>query len=306
MSRSRMNKLLWVFMYTLFCCQGVFAQQQAYYPQQLTRQPNQQPQINPEQLPPSSQQLTRQPNQQQPQIKPEQFPPSPQQLTRQPNEQLPASQFTRSPRQLTPQPTPPEPEPAPQPQSLKTLVSQTPGQRLPLGQSEMSSAVPYYAEPGITGFQNGRWVGSDHLFNLQKDIGILIEVLQVTGDKSFVDIKEIERSIMSLFKEAGLNPYLLEGGPKPPFPFYHILLISMPIPDGKVVLVDERLIEEVHLDRVKLAEGVRWQAITWERQTLVQAAKEAIQGVVFKNVIQLAQEFIERYKYYENVQQRYE
>ena len=57
--------------------------------------------------------------------------------------------------------------------------------------------------------------------------------------------------------------------------------------------------------RVQLPEGVYWQAITWEKQTLVQASEEEFADHIYKDVNQITNDFIERFKHFEELKNRF-
>ena len=99
----------------------------------------------------------------------------------------------------------------------------------------------YYTEPGIVGYQNGRWIGSDHLYNLPKNIGVIVEIVRLPDAKTSLDESIIERNVLDIFRKAKFSAYPLTGGPNPPFPYYHVLIITMPIPEGKIAYVSCRL-----------------------------------------------------------------
>lgn len=163
----------------------------------------------------------------------------------------------------------------------------------------------YFTEPGIVGFQNGRWIGSDHLYNLSKTLGVVVEIVRLPDVKQTLDEAVIEKSVVDLFKKAGFDAYPLTGSPTPPFPYYHVLIITMPMLEGKIGYVSCRLFEQVYLDRVRLAEGVYWQGITWEKQTLVQASREDFPPHIYNDVIEITNDFISRFKHFEDLKIRF-
>ncbi len=205
----------------------------------------------------------------------------------------------------------PQKQPAPPAAHTRPLPLQQPAQRptapppAAFGKPPAPTGQLYFSEPGIIGYQNGRWVGSDHLYNLSKDIGVLVEIVHMPDVKTTLDESVIEKIVLDTLRAGGFNANLLNGGTVPPFPYYDVLIITMPMPEGTIAYVGCRLFEEVHLDRVQLAEGVFWQAITWEKQTLVQSSKEDFAKHIYGDVTNMTNYFVQRFKHFEEMKMKY-
>lgn len=133
----------------------------------------------------------------------------------------------------------------------------------------------------------------------------MVEVVHLPGTAPTLDQALIEKNVLDLLRNGGFNAYPLTGSPTPPFPYYHVLIITMPMLEGRIAYVGCRLFEQVFLDRVQLAEGVYWQAITWEKQTLVQSSKEEFADHIYKDVNQITIEFIQRFKHFEDLKNQF-
>jgi hypothetical protein len=222
----------------------------------------------------------------------------------------PPANYTAPPAGYAPPPaghTPPPPAKTP-PKPVGKVpppAAPTPSTPPPLNPQEGNRPQLYYTEPGIVGYQNGRWIGSDHLYNLSSHLGVYVEIVRLPNVAPVLDLKTIENEVMDILTKGGLYPTLMTGGPTPPFPYYHVLIMTMPMPEGKIACVSCRLFEQVQLQRVQLAEGVYWQAITWEKQTLVEAAKEEFPAHIYKDVAQITSYFVQRFKHFEELKMKF-
>lgn len=88
-----------------------------------------------------------------------------------------------------------------------------------------------------------------------------------------------------------------------PLPFFHVLIMINPIEKGYVVYIGTRLFESIDIKRAgaRLDEQTAFQAITWERQQLLISSKEDLTAQVNATVDELTNEFISRYKYFQNL-----
>ena len=83
----------------------------------------------------------------------------------------------------------------------------------------------------------------------------------------------------------------------PGIPFFDILVVVYPIEKGYVALVDgARLFEAVDPLRVHLEKGTTFQAITWEKKTLVVAPEEDFEETVEKTIDDIVNTFFERFR----------
>jgi hypothetical protein len=154
-----------------------------------------------------------------------------------------------------------------------------------------------FTSPGIATYQNGQWVGSEHLYNLSPDIGLFIEIVQSeTGAKAPINEDAIIDKIVPIFKTGGLKPrpnLLVNGSP---LPFLHVLLMISPIEKGFVAFCALRLFEQTDLKRIFLSTDIHWQVITWEKQELIVASTEQIQEQIYKTLTGLATTFADKFK----------
>lgn len=183
--------------------------------------------------------------------------------------------------------------------------------KVPIGKSEQEvmneqKELEYFTEPGIITFQNGKWIGSDRLYNLPKNINVIVERIRTPGSKFPVEKEAVAKNVMDILKKGGFNPTYLQGGPNIPLPFFHILITTMPIPDGKVADIDIRLFEIVQLDRDKTVQGINWQAMTWERETFIQDSNENIPNKIYDTINRITQEFVDEVKRFDELKKRLE
>lgn len=71
--------------------------------------------------------------------------------------------------------------------------------------NENIDAASIYLNPGITAFRGGKWVGSDHLYNLTNKIYVFVEIL--TPEKLILPVTEgiLQSRILELLKKLKSN-----------------------------------------------------------------------------------------------------
>lgn len=156
-----------------------------------------------------------------------------------------------------------------------------------------------FSSPGIAALQGGEWVGTEHLYNLPVDIGLVVEIdkpgslanVPVTDEK----IKELISTSLKSIKLSQREPIITR---QTPLPFLHALIIIHPIEKGYVVYCALRLFEEVQITRTYLKPGIVWQAITWEKQELIVTPADQLLEQVQQTFQSMMGTFTERIKGY--------
>lgn len=166
--------------------------------------------------------------------------------------------------------------------------------------SAKETLIPF-ALPGIVGIKDGRWVGSDNLYNLRPDISVYVELV-MPEDQKF-DIKEmaIKARVQEMFSKGGINPIALQEPGEPPLPLYHILIMISQSEQSLTACCACRLFEAISLKRVILEEGITFQAITWEKQDLISASIKEFPPLLDKTIDDFTTGFIERFQYFQNL-----
>ncbi len=197
------------------------------------------------------------------------------------------------PSTITRQPLKPAP-PKPGDKKTETQFPQGP-QRAP-----QYTYRPTFIEPGILTLRGGDFVGVDHLFNVSRNIPVVVELeksdsilLQLTKEK-------IQLLVEKAFQAQSISTSVLpsEG---PALPFFHLLVMVIPAGEGVSAFCAGRLFEKVELDRVNLPVGVYFQGITWEYQNLIWSSKEESEKQLEAAIVEIVQQFITRYQYYRNL-----
>ncbi len=184
-----------------------------------------------------------------------------------------------------------QPQPAPAPAAVPPHKPLPPKPPLPM-------MLKPFGIPGVVGLEDDRWVGTDYLGFLSKNIVISIEFVKSDQMPTKLTDAQLKTIADDLFVKNGLVPKreTIEG---PPLPFLHVLLIIYPVDlDKFVVFGTSRLFEEVHVVRKDFEpEGV-WQAITWENQEIVYATTDHLDAQIKALTEKLTMAFIKRFQVY--------
>ena len=159
----------------------------------------------------------------------------------------------------------------------------------------------FYPNPGIVAYRNGRWVGSDHLYNLTNNIDIVVEIFKADNTEIPLTEAMVKARVSEVFKKNQIKPMAEHVQGKPLLPFFHVLLMIYPIENGYIVFSEGRLIEEVDLKRVMLKDQAVMQGVTWESENLLLSPKDQIVQQIYQSVDELAETFVDRYRFYQGV-----
>jgi hypothetical protein len=159
----------------------------------------------------------------------------------------------------------------------------------------------FYPNPGIVAQRGGRWVGSDHLYNLTNNIDIVVEIFKPASVNIPVTEGMIRERISESFKKARINPMTEAEPGQPLLPFFHVLVMIYPIEKGYVAYVEGRLFEKISLDRVRLDAMTALQGITWESQNLILSPTDKIEEQLYKSIDEITNTFVDRFRFYEDI-----
>lgn len=187
-----------------------------------------------------------------------------------------------------PKAAPPKEKPLPQPKISKPTMG-------------VKGAYIPFTLPGIIGVNQGRWEGSDNLYNLNPNISIYIEVVMPENASFNVDEKEIKAKIEEIFSKAGISPLSLYEHGEVDLPLFHVLIMLNSIDQCLSAFCACRLFEAVNLKRVILEQGITFQAVTWEKQDLVAATKKDFYPLLDRTIDNLTEAFVERFQYFQNI-----
>jgi len=170
------------------------------------------------------------------------------------------------------------------------------------GQSELLPEREFYPNPGIVAYRDGKWVGSDHLYNLTNRIDIVVEIFKPENERIPVTEGMIRARITDIFSRARIIPQAQGIAGKPLLPFFHLLIMIYPIEEeGYAACCEGRLFEQVYLDRVKMDEQAVMQAITWESSSLILTPADELTNQLYKTVDEIANTFVDRFLFYEDI-----
>ncbi len=174
---------------------------------------------------------------------------------------------------------------------------------LPVKSPTMRSLQAKYFHPGILVFRRGEWEGSDHLLNVSKNIGVYVSVLKPEKDPLAVTDDQIKKQVVSIFERARIKPQILVAEGEAPLPFFELEILIYPVARGYVACIDGRLFESVTLKRFNLDPDMAFQAITWEKRTLIVGPKTKFLDQLNEAVQDIANAFAERYEVYERLKE---
>lgn len=167
-------------------------------------------------------------------------------------------------------------------------------------QKSPSLNLPGFTKPGVISFRGGRWEGTDHLYNLTNEIGVIVEIVKPESKEIPFKKESIENYVNELFSTNGLNPRF-RPRVGPPLPFFNVVIMIIPVEDNFAVYCTGRLFEEVDLKRINLEQGTYWQAITWEYQNLIFTPKDTLDAQILSAIREITENFIQRYKYFVSI-----
>lgn len=170
--------------------------------------------------------------------------------------------------------------------------------------AQMTDDGRFYPNPGIVANRNGSWVGSDHLYNLTDKIDIVVEIFKPESVDIPITNGMIRERVAEIFKNGGITPIAEVSEEGPPLPFFHVLVMIYPLDKGYVAFCEGRLFEKVNIDRIRLDEQTLLQGITWESQNLILSPKRELESQLNKSIEDLAETFVERYNFYENIRKQ--
>ncbi|MCB1119473.1 MAG: hypothetical protein KDK65_05895 [Chlamydiia bacterium] len=162
----------------------------------------------------------------------------------------------------------------------------------------LSTKQGLYAYPGILYKDLGEWVGTDYLYNLPPQLGVVVNVISASGDDLPFKIEQVKQEVMNILDDYRLQPTPVAALGPQALPFFDLLIMIYPIDKGFVAVCDGRLFEKVEVERVELGQDVSLQGITWEKKSLIRASKEDFQEFLDNSVEEIAKAFGERYKVY--------
>lgn len=157
------------------------------------------------------------------------------------------------------------------------------------------------SSPGIVANRDGKWLWSDHLFNLDKNIDVNVEITKPADVKLPYTEEELEAVVSAILKKAGINPVAMPPAGKPNLPMFHVLILVYPIRDGYTLSVNGRLFEAVNLTRVKLDESVTMQAITWDKASIHVVSGSKLKEELVSSIAEVTNDFVSRYEFFEKL-----
>jgi len=162
------------------------------------------------------------------------------------------------------------------------------------------TANAFYFYPGLIVNRQGSWRGGDNLLNLSSNIGIYFTISKPESTLLEIDQQQLKAACESIFQQAGINPKILVAPDQPPLPFFEFQILIYPIKEGYVASCEGRLFESVGLKRIELdSTNMAFQAVTWQKSTLIVSPTDKIHAQIKLNVENIAQTFAGVYQAFE-------
>lgn len=176
-----------------------------------------------------------------------------------------------------------------------------PNKTTPKPTAAKEGAGPPFTLPGIVGIRQGQWVGSDNLYNVPPHISIYVEVILPETQKLQTSEKALLTRVETIFTKGGIGINAEHPPGTPPLPLFHVLILFDKIEECLTASCACRLFEAVNIKRAVFDEDITFQAITWEKQDLISAAQADFYLLLDKTIDEFATEFVERFKYFQNL-----
>lgn len=159
-------------------------------------------------------------------------------------------------------------------------------------------ADPTYPYPGLLSMMYGKWFGSEYLYDLPQNIGVVIEVIKPGNNPIDVDTQNLRLEVSKLFYQANIHPESLAIGEDPPLPFFHILILVYPDEEKTIAAISGRLMEKVVLARLNFNTPGTSQAITWEKMDLIITSHVQFHDQLQEAVVTIAKTFLDKVHYF--------
>jgi hypothetical protein len=161
-----------------------------------------------------------------------------------------------------------------------------------------------YLHPGILVYLNGKWEGSDHLLNLSNNIGVYVTIVRPEDKDLAISEEQLHQEVEKIFRQVNINPVSIVPQGQPPLPAFEIEIFLYPIEMGYVACCNGRLFESVKVGRFQMDPNMAFQAITWEKQTLIVGPTAKFAEQLTQNVQNIAATFAERFQTYEMIKRQ--
>lgn len=158
-----------------------------------------------------------------------------------------------------------------------------------------------YLHPGILVNLSGKWEGSDHLLNVPSNIGVYVRIFKPESETLDVTEAGLQKEVEAIFNDANIKPLTLTTAGKPPLPAFQIEVFVYPIEKGYAAFIDGRLLESVVLARFEMDANMAFQAITWEKQSLIISPKAKFVDHLKQAVQEISQVFVTRFQSFEKL-----
>lgn len=173
---------------------------------------------------------------------------------------------------------------------------QLPARRVPA--QPVPQAATYF-HPGIIVFQGGGWTGTDQLLNLSHFIGVFVEEVKAPNVSLGIGPDDIKKRVEDIFMHGGITPMTMALPTAPPLPAFHIRLFIYPVGKGYAIFCDARLLESVEIARFNFDPNTAFQAITWQRESLILAPAATAVTQLEQLIDEIANSFVSVFRNYE-------
>ncbi len=183
-----------------------------------------------------------------------------------------------------------------EPLNSKVNPQTVPKPSLPVAPTPTLNFASYFF-PGLLLKKEGVWQGGDNLFNLSSNLGVYIKISKPENSPLSIDEEALKQTCMQAFEKGRINPNILnERAGMAPLPFFQFQILVYPIQDGYAASCEGKLFEQVFLKRIELDANMAFQAITWQRSTLIVSPAEKFNEQLNLSVKNISEAFVEVYE----------
>jgi hypothetical protein len=167
---------------------------------------------------------------------------------------------------------------------------------VPVPQATVNTTLDYFY-PGILVNSNNVWEGGDDLLNLTNNIEFYLTIIKPDNDQLEIPKDKFRQTAETILRNAGISTKTLVRSDEAPLPYFQIQILLYPIgKEGYVACCEGRLFESVSLKRINLDAKMSYQAVTWQKSSLIISPNSKINDQLQQHVEDIVKAFADRFQ----------